>query len=323
MRIITSDDVASVLELPDLLPVVAEAFRKQGRNEVERPPQPSMDVGIGLDGSEPMGNVLVQPGYIHGDERFVIKLASVHEGNRERGLPTMHAHLVVADAATGEPAAYVHGTELTNAKTACVGGLAARELAVEPVDLAVIGAGTQARWQTRAIAETTDLRSVTVYSPSDSRERCAADLDAELDATVRAVDSAREAVTDASVVVTVTTATDPVFPGDALAPGTLVVAIGAYTPEMHELDARTFELADQVFATAMANVLDVGEVIEAGLTEADMVPFADVLEGRAGRRSDDEILVVESAGSAVLDAAAVEHLYRTAERKDVGTVVDF
>ncbi|MEA5388291.1 hypothetical protein VB779_15450 [Haloarculaceae archaeon H-GB11] len=159
--------------------------------------------------------------------------------------------------------------------------------------------------------------------PSDSRERCAADLDAELDATVRAVDSAREAVTDASVVVTVTTATDPVFPGDALAPGALVVAIGAYTPEMHELDSRTFERADQVFATAMGNVLDVGEVIEAGLTEADMVPFADVLEGRAGRRSDDEILVVESAGSAVLDAAAVEHVYRAAERADVGTVVDF
>lgn len=319
MRVLSDDDVAAVLDLSALLPVVEEAFRKQGRGEVERPERPHFPVGAGLAGPDPLGTGLTMPAYVHGADHFATKLAAVHEGNAERGLPTVNAQIALTRADTGLPAAYMAGTRVTNARTGCIGGLAVDYLAESPVRLGIIGAGAQARWQARAVAAATAVEWVRVYSPSDSREACAADLRATgLDA--RAVDSPRAAVEDATAVVTATTATEPVFPGDALAPGTVVVAVGAYTPEMRELDAGTVERSARLFADVPEEAAHTGDFPD---HDADaLLPLSDVFEGVAGRQTDDEILVVASVGSAVLDAAAAEHLYDRAETRDVGTTVE-
>ncbi|PSP76439.1 ornithine cyclodeaminase [Halobacteriales archaeon QS_1_68_20] len=323
-RVLSDDDVASVLDLSSLLDVVAEAFRKQGAGEVERPERPHFPVGTGLDPDapdEPLGTGLVMPAYVHGSDYYATKLVGVHEGNAERGLPTVNAQIALTEAETGLPAAYVAGTRITNARTGCIGGLAARELATGPVTLGVLGAGTQARWQTRAIAAATDLDSVRVYSPSDSKVTCAAELREEgIDA--EAVESPGDAVDGANVVVTATTATDPVFPGEVLDPGTVVIAVGAYTAEMQELDPTTFERAARVFADAPGEVVDVGDAVAADLTTSDLIPFSAVVTGESGRETDDEIVVVESVGTAVLDAATAEHVYVSARESAVGTEVD-
>ncbi|WP_458189909.1 ornithine cyclodeaminase family protein [Haladaptatus sp. NG-WS-4] len=322
VRILSDADVASLLDVQSLLPVVREAFVKQGRDEVERPDRPHFPVGAGLVGEDPLGTGLVMPAYIHGASHYATKLVGVHEGNVERGLPTVNAQIALTDAETGKPAAFVAGTRVTNARTGCIGGLAAAELATSPVTLAVVGAGTQARWQARCIAAATDIESIRVYSPSESKRECAEDLEAELDVPAKAVDTPREAVSNANVVVTATTAMSPVFPGDALEPGALVVAIGAYTAEMRELDATTFERADRVFADVPEEVAEIGDLRASERTETDLVPLSDVFEGHAGRASESEIVVVESVGSAVLDAAASEHLLARAEETGRGTEID-
>jgi alanine dehydrogenase len=316
MRVLTDDDVAAVLDLPSLLPVVADAFRAQGRGAVERPDRPHFPIGAGLRGEEPLGTGLTMPAYVHGARYVATKLVTVHEDNPARGLSTVQAQIALQDAETGTPAAYMDGRRITNARTGCIGGLAARELAAGPVTLGVVGSGTQARWQTRAIAAATDLREVRIYSRSDSREACAADLRAELDCPVAAVESAREAVTAATVVVTTTTATEPVFPADALAEGALVVGVGAYTPEMQELAPAVFAGA-RVFADVPEEALHTGDAVAADLDESAITPLSAVLE--AGRESLDERLVVLSVGTAVLDAATAEHVLGEAEERGVGT----
>ncbi|MFC7155427.1 ornithine cyclodeaminase family protein [Halomarina halobia] len=321
IRVLSDDDVAAVLDLGDLLPVVADAFRKQGEGAVERPERPHFHVGAGLDGPEPLGTGLVMPAYVHGAAHYATKLVGVHEGNAERGLPTVNAAIALTAADTGRPAALAAGTRITNARTGCIGGLAARELANRPVRLGVLGAGAQARWQVRAIVAATGVERVRIYSPSESRERCAADLRAELATDVAAVDAPAAAVEDATVVVTATTATEPVFPGDALAPGALVVAVGAYTGEMQELDPRTVERAARVFADVPEEAAATGDARAAGLDASDFVLFPSVLTGESGRQGEEEILVVESVGSAVLDAAAAEHVLERAREAGRGTTV--
>ena len=324
VRVLSDDDVAAVLDLPDLLPVVADALVRQGRGEVERPERPHFPVGTGLgpDGG-PAGTALTMPAYLHGEATFATKLATVHEGNPARGLPTVNAQVVLADAGTGEPLALVHGNRITNARTGCVGGLVARELANRPVWLGLLGAGTVARWQARAVAAATDLERIRVYSPSDSRVECAAELASELGVDAEAVDSPEAAVSDATVVVTATTASAPVFPGSALEPGTVVVASGAFTAETRELDVETFERAARVFADVPSEVAEIGDLLATDLVASDLVPFSDVLAGTAGRAAPDEVLVVESVGSAVFDAASAAHVLDVAEDRDVGTVVEF
>ena len=321
MRVLSDDDVAAVLDLGALLPVVEAAFRKQGRGEVERPERPHFPVGSGLDGAEPLGTGLTMPAYLHGDDYYATKLASVHERNPERGLPTVRAQVAVTDARTGEPMAMLAGTRITNARTGCIGGLAAKYLAPGEgaVKLGIIGAGTQARWQARAIDAARGVESVRTSSPSESRERCAADLRAEgLDA--EAVETAADAVADADVVVTATTATNPVFDGEALSPGTLVVAVGAYTAAMRELDDTTVKRAAQLFADVPEEAAETG-----GFPDHDsgaLTPLSAVFEGEAGRESDSEILVVASVGSAVLDAATAASLFERSQADGVGTDVE-
>jgi alanine dehydrogenase len=323
IRVLSGEDVGAVLDLSALLPVVEDAFVKQGRGAVERPERPHFPVGAGLEDEEPLGTGLTMPAYLHGDETFATKLVSVHEGNVDRDLPAVNAQVVVADAATGQPLAFLEGNRITAARTGCVGGLAARELATGPVRLGLVGAGTQARWQARAIAAATDLERVRIFAPDETRFECEAVLSDEFDVPVAAVSSPDAAIEDANVVVTATTSPSPVFPGENLEPGTLVVAIGAYTADMQEIDATTFERAARVFADVPEEVAAIGDAIEAGLEVEDLLPFSSVFEGEAGRETDDEIVVVDSVGSAVMDAATAGLVYERAVEEDVGTNVQF
>lgn len=323
VRILSDAQVADCLDLGDLLGVVREAFIKQGRGEVERPERPHFPVGAGLAGEEAIGTGLVMPAYLHGARFYATKLVGVHEENAERGLPTVNAQIALTEAETGLPAGYLAGTRITNARTGCIGGLAASELvADQPVTLGLLGAGTQARWQARAIATATDLATVRVYSPSASKRECAEELGEELGVPAEAARTPEDAVAGANVVVTATTATEPVFPGSALDPGTLVVAVGAYTAEMQELDATTFDRAARVFADVPEEVAEIGDVLKAEVDADELLSLSSVFEGDTGRHSDDEILVVESVGTAVLDAASAEYVFEQAEKNGIGDDVE-
>jgi len=333
VHVLDDDAVAALISLEELLPVIETAFLKQGRGEVERPERPHFPVGEGLDGRvEPAGTGLAMPAYVHGDPAYATKLVSVHPGNADADRPTVQAQVMLADAVDGAPLALLAGERITDARTGCIGGLAARELACgarngagsEPVDLAVIGAGQQARWQTCAIDVAVGgavdgdrgVADARIYSLTrDSSEACAADLRAEgIDA--EAVDSAATAVRDADVVVTATTSETPVFPGEALSDGALVVAVGAYEAGMCELDRATFDRADRVFADVPEEVAGIGDVVDNDVDPERLVALSAAFEGTASRESDGEVIVVESVGSAVLDAAAANHLWAVADDGD-------
>lgn len=316
MLVCSEAEVRETLDLAGLVPVVEAALARQARGEVERPERPHFPVGQGLESEDPLGTGIAMPAYIHGAEQSATKLVGVHEGNPERGLPTVNAQVALTDARTGLPEALLAGNALTNARTACVGALAVRAFAPGARTLGVVGAGAQARWQTRAITTIADLGDVRVYSPSDSRTACAADLREE-GTSARAVDTPAAAVEGADAVVTATTAREPVFPPDALEPGALVVAVGAYTAETQELDPAVLERATEVFADVPGEVAETGDLLPTDLGVGDLTAFGGWLDGDrdppAGR------VVVASVGSAVLDAAAGAFVYERAREAGVGT----
>lgn len=257
------------------------------------------------------------PAYLHENDNYATKLASVHPDNPERDLPTVNAQVTLTDATTGQPVAYMAGNRITNARTGCISGLSARALADPPAVVGIIGAGTQARWQARAIAAAMDVATVNVYSPSDSKHDCVGDL-REVGLDAEAADTASEAVNDADVVVTATTATEPVVPTDALAPNAVVVAVGAYTSEMQELESPTLTDASAVFADVPAEAVETGDARAAGLTVDDLRPLSAAFneQPREGQR------VVLSVGSAAFDAAAADHVHERAAAESVGRVID-
>ena len=321
VTVLTADEVESCCDVESVLPAVETALVEQAAGNVERPDRPHFPVGTGLDGDEPLGTALTMPAYVHGEEYYVTKLASVHEGNESRGLPTIRAQIALTDARDGTPVAYMPGTRITNVRTGCVGGLAAGALASEPVRLGVIGAGVQARWQTRAIDATSALDSVSIYSPSDSRDECAADLRAD-GIPAEAVETPADAVSEATVVLTATTSTKPVFSA-AETDAELVIAVGAYNASMQELETDLVDRADRVFADVPGEAIETGDLRDTVWSEGDLRPLADAFTGERPDEPADGLTVVKSVGSAVMDLTAAATVYERAQTDDLGTDVPF
>lgn len=318
VTVLTDEEVESLIQLSDIADVVEQAQIKQDADAVERPDRPHFPIGNKLEGTKPLGTGLVMPAYIHGTDFFATKLVSVYEENPEKGLPTLHSQLVLSDAHNGQPVAFMNANTIINIRTGCIGGLAVRELANKPVKLAVIGAGAQARWQTRAVDTLCELASVSIYSPSDSKYELADQL-SSIGISTHAAESPDSAVRNANTVITATTSPTPVFSAEAIQRGTLIVGIGAFQADMQELAPAVFDKTNQVFADVPEEAAEIGDIRQSSLTKDQLVQLGEVFKGNEERISSDEIIVVESVGSAAFDVATASHVYKHAHKSNLGT----
>lgn len=260
------------------------------------------------------GQLLTMPGCLPGSRLAVVKLVTAVPGNAAVGRPTIQGTVLAFDAETGSLAAQLDGPALTAVRTAAISAAAARALvATDTLVLALIGAGAQAPWQVRAVASVLRLREVRVWAPANrNRERLAGMLSEELGITVRAVDTLERATAGAGIVCCSTTASQPFLEAGYLTESpVLVVAIGAYRPDMGEVAPSVFAEAGRVYVDDKTAVLqeggDVLGAIGAGVIgEADVIPVGAVIAG--GHRPADSVVVFKSVGSALEDAAITETL---------------
>ncbi|MGH9665053.1 MAG: ornithine cyclodeaminase family protein, partial [Bryobacteraceae bacterium] len=152
------------------------------------------------------------------------------------------------DAATAKPLAMMEANYLGQIRTGAATGAATDLLAApEARTLGVIGSGFQARTQIEAISHVRRLSEVRVWGRDETRrsqfaEGCAAAFRLPVEAS----GSAERAVRDASIVVTATSAKDPVLESAWIANGTLVNAVGSNNPQRRELPADLIERADRI-----------------------------------------------------------------------------
>lgn len=242
-----------------------------------------------------------------------------------------HFFLPLFDAESGAPIALIDGAAMNPYKTGAVGGVGADALArPDAAVAAIIGSGAQAKGQLRALDTVRPLETVNVFSPTkEHRESFAATMNDELDAAVGAVSSSDAAVEGADVVVTATNATEPVFDGDVLEPGTHVTAMGQYDPEKRELDSGTVANAKYVPDLRERAVADSGEFLQAreeGAIDDDHVHagLGEVIAGEApGRENREEITVFDSGGTGVETVAAAHMLYEKAVDEGLGQTISF
>ena len=249
------------------------------------------------------------------------------------GFGDRDAHFVLPlfDSESGRPLAVFDGASLNPFKTGAAGAVGVDTLARDDVTtVSLFGSGAQARGQLRAISTVRDVERVNVYSPtSDHRETFAARMNDELDATVAAVASPAAAVEGSDVVITATDASEPVFDGDLLEPGTHVTAMGQYHPEKREVDATTVERATYVPDLRARIHQDAGAFMlarEEGVIDDERVhaELGEVVAGTVeGRTSEDEITLFDSGGTAIETVAAAHMLYERASERDLGRTISF
>jgi alanine dehydrogenase len=317
-RFLTSGDVSGLATPREYVDAVRDGYRQRGegalaepRTKLKNADPPGMLTGYSsvLPDTGAMGGYMYAAGFGEADAWFMTPLF---------------------DAESGEPLALLDGASMNPFKTGAAGAVGVDALArPDATSVALIGTGAQARGQLRATVTVRDVETVDVYSPTkDHRESFAAEMNERLDAAVAAVASSSAAVENADIVITATTASDPVFDGDLLAEGAHVTAMGQYDPEKRELDTTTIERSTYVPDLRERVTQDAGSFIhalEAGAVTEDHVhaELGDVVAGEApGRESREDITLFDSGGTGIETVAAAHMLYEKAVEEDLGSEID-
>ncbi|GAA3001309.1 ornithine cyclodeaminase family protein [Actinokineospora diospyrosa] len=245
-----------------------------------------------------------------------VKITTLTPSNPERGLPLIHGVVVVTDLETGRVSALLDGAELTAVRTGAVAGLATRLCApADAAELAVIGAGVQARALVRAVSAVRPIRVVRVHSRTAARTDAFAEwVRAEFGHEVRICASARAAVADAPVICTATSTSGPVpvVEADWVAPGAHVNVIGGTDENAVEVDPVLLGAAFVLVEERDAALEDAGEVRAAvgaaRLAPADLHELGAVVT--AGYTPDGRTTVFRGVGMAIEDTAAAAALVR-------------
>jgi ornithine cyclodeaminase len=252
---------------------------------------------------------LLMPAWIPG-RYFCLKVVNVAPGNAARGLPALHASVLLHDAATGAPLALIDGDQITARRTAAASALAASFLArADARHLLVVGAGRVARLLPAAYRVVRPIEQVTVWARRSQEAEALAHALADAGVAAAASTDLERAVAEADVVSVATLATEPLIEGRWLRPGTHLDLIGSFTPAMREADDACFAGAAVYVDTeeAMQKSGDLlGPLGRGVLAAADVRgTLATLARGEArGRRDAAERTVFKSVGTALEDLAA-------------------
>ncbi len=294
VRLLREDDVRAALPMPACIDAVEAAFVAYSSGAAELP-----DV-IHLDIPEAGGEIHVKAGHLHGLPAYAVKVSSGFSGVDP---PALDGLVVVFDARTGAPIAFLlDGGFVTDQRTGAAGGVAARWLAPERVDVAaVVGTGVQARRQVEALRVIRpELREIRVWGRNPERaSRAASDVGGIVAATVA------EAARDADVVITCTASREPVLMTDHVRPGAHVTALGSDGVGKQELDPELLRRADLLVVDALEQSLGLGELQYAPGLAGRAVEVGQICAGtEPGRTGDDQLTVIDLTGVGVQDVAA-------------------
>ncbi len=316
-------EVKSLLTMDDAIAAVQEAFRDHGLGRTQMPPKSYLYF------SKHDGDLRTMPAYLEGQDLAGVKVVNVHPGNKQKGIPTVMALLILNSPETGVPLAIMGATYLTAMRTGAAGAIAARYLArPESKVIGLVGAGVQARTQLMGLVRFFDIERVIVSDISieqgRSLEKDARDF---LDCDYLVTTDIKEAC-DCDILVTTTPARSPAVREQWIKPGTHINAIGADAKGKQELESAITGKA-RVVVDDMAQAVHSGEV-NVPITEKVIRPIdisaqiGEILIGKKpGRTASEEITIFDSTGLGIQDVAAGFAVYRKALQASRGTRLQF
>jgi ornithine cyclodeaminase len=262
---------------------------------------------------------------------FGLKTICVFPENPARGKDAHQGSVMLFSGETGEVLALMNASAITALRTAAVSAVATRELARDDAsELAIIGSGVQARTHLTAISCVRALKRARVFSKNPHHARqLASEMQEKHSFIIEPADTIEAALQGADLIVTATSAREPIIKREWLSPGAHINAIGTYSPETREIDSATMAAARIFVDRRESTFQEAGDYLLA-VKEGVIGPHSIVAEigelllgQKKGRTSPQEITLFKSLGLAIEDLACAEHLFRKAQARKEGTWVDF
>ncbi len=283
--IVTHTEVEQLLPMADCIELMAETLASLTSGEMLQP------LRMVVRPTDSLGLMALMPAYRSTNNPvYGLKTICVFPGNVAEGKDAHQGGVLLFSGSTGELLALINASAITALRTAAVSAVATRVLALPAAcELAIIGAGIQARSHLAAIACVRRIKKARVVSRTfEHAHRLSEEASSQYPFPVTAVPAIEEALDGADIVVTATTSHDPVLRYEWITPGAHINAVGAVGPEHIKAE--------------------LGEVL---------------IGIKPGRSSADEITLFKSLGLAVEDLAAAEYVSLQAQTRGLGTWVDF
>jgi len=305
-------DVEKLGSMAAAIDAIRQVFVLSGQAKVSNPPRQCIDL--------PQGTLRLTTAVIPSLERIAVKISStlVFKSNSGR-------LLILADSKSGRILAFLEVFQMGALRTGAASGVATDLLARRDArTVGIFGSGRQARTQLWGVASVRAIEQATVISPNPSHvaDFCA-EMSARLHFPVIAARSAKE-VYDADIIITATTARQPICLGSRLRAGTHVNAMGSNMLSRCELDDEAVSKFDLITVDnreqAKQESAELVGAARRGIIAWDQVrEIGEVAAGFfSGRREEDDITLFKSLGVAMEDVALAARLYEKARERGLG-----
>jgi len=324
--LLTDDEVKKFLSMAEVMKAVESAFKEKGLGRAQMPAK------IYLFYKKYNGDLRAMPSYLEELDISAVKIVNAHLDNQTKyGLPTIMAVIVLIDPKNGFPMAIMGGTTITHIRTGAAGGIAAKYLARKDSKIvALVGAGSQARTQLMALLEVyRKLEEVRVWSRSrETKQKFVAETEHAYGhlCKIISVETIKQAVEGADIVVTATPSRQPLVMNDTVSPGMHFNCIGADAPGKEELDPAILKRA-KVVVDDWEQASHSGEInvpLSQGIITKENVwaEIGEIAAGlKSGRERREEITIFTSTGLAVQDAVTTKIAYNKAVEKGIGRFI--
>ena len=328
MKILVLDNqqIRELLPMTECIELMADALAALALGEVYQP------LRTIVRPPEARGLLGLMPAYRAGEQgAFGLKAICVFPENPAKGKDAHQGAVMLFSRETGELLALLNASEITAIRTAAVSAVATRLLAREDAqELAIIGAGVQARTHLVALAAVRAIRRARVACRNiEHAQQLVREMQPGVPFPIEAAGTNEEAVRGADVIVTATSSLEPVINKDWISPGAHVNAIGTHSPNSREIDSATMAAA-RIFTDRRESALnESGDYLLAakeGLVNPESIlgEIGELLIGaKTGRTSATEITLFKSLGLAIEDVVTANHLYQKAQSQNDGTWIGF
>jgi ornithine cyclodeaminase/alanine dehydrogenase-like protein (mu-crystallin family) len=324
--ILDSRQIKQLLSIVDCIELMADALSALARDEVHQP------LRTIVRPPDARGLLGLMPAYRSGERgAFGLKAICVFPQNPSHGKDAHQGAVTLFSRETGELLALMNASEITAIRTAAVSAVATRLLAREDAhELAIIGAGVQARTHLPALACVRTIKHVRVVARNfDRAQQFVDEMQSKFLFPIEPIRKNEDAVRGADLIVTATSSLEPVINRDWISPGAHVNAIGTHSPNSREIDGATMA-ASRIFVDRRESALnESGDYLLAakeGLVTPESIvgEIGELLIGKkSGRTSDTDITLFKSLGLAIEDVVTADYLYRKACAENVGSWVEF
>lgn len=252
-----------------------------------------------------------------------VKSGGYWPGNSSKGLTNHQSTILLFDPDSGRLQALVGGNYLTAIRTAASSAVSISHLARKDSRvLGMVGAGHQSAFQLRAAASRRNFDKVVAWNHHPEMLTGLKSVAESVGLPFESV-SREQLGAEADVIITITSAFEPLLMREWIKPGTHLACMGTDTKGKQEVDVELVAAAT-LFTDEIAQSISIGETQHAinnqAISEQDITPIGDVINKvHSGRTSDDEITLFDGTGVGLQDlaVASVALKLATEKRKEV------